>query len=202
MQKNTEQHKSSNLDFDLEQLSAAIDNEDILPKNLLNNNAHTHQTLKNFWHTTHIVQAELQKTKPQLNIQQNTSSIMQALVSEPIFNQKKQARNMQIKHTQTNTIDKFKKWLGLSLPVGITALFMALSIGTHNMHAFKHLQSSNATESLLAENNMHDNSNAYFNLHQKSDVRAYGLMNIANNDDNDDNDDDYIEVAYSQPYVR
>ncbi len=199
-QKNPQENKhlnsGVNLDLTLEHLSAAIDDEDALPHALLDKNTTIHAELNAFWQATHAIKMQMQF--PEFKAQLNTLPIMQALEQEPSLSTAHTVQKVQRKKLSLHHV---KKWLGLSLPVGITALFMGLSIGTHNMHAFKQTQLGLSS---LSTNGLEDNNHkAYFNLHQQSDARPYGLMNIASNDDSDsDMDEDYIEVAYSQPYAR
>jgi len=154
----------------LEQISASMDGEDVLPaeffdeKNLYYKDAHL------LWSSQSLIQQALLKSDKAYNLNTDISNILAQIDKEEQINTVYN-KPLQIKNTLSDTLQRFKKWFNIALPIGVTVAFMGISIITHNAFNIRDIP-----------------SNKYFTAHQNSNVHAYGLANLANLEE-----DDYID---------
>jgi len=152
----------------LEQISAAMDDEDVLPAEFFNLESENYKPAQALWNSKIIIQNTLLHQEQKYTLSNDINNILLKLENEqPIYVNK----TIEINNNVSDTIQRLKKWLNIALPIGITAAFMGASIITHNAFNIKDISSAQ-----------------YFSAHQTNDVHAYSLVSLANLDE-----DEYID---------
>ncbi len=179
----------------LEQLSAAIDAEDNIPKEIFDKNHELKRSADMLWKTQSLINVALNSDSFNFIPSNNLDLIMNKIndieiqnIPVNIINSKQSKLKGIIRHIGIKNIKQnAKKWLNILFPIGITAAFMGLSVSTHNMELFNNSQNLYINSTALTPSEDDKRINMYISAHQRNDSHAYGLVNIANTEDIEDN---------------
>ncbi len=155
----------------LEQISAAIDDEDPLPQEFFDTEHAHYYSMKNIWSTQKIIRQSLIQQEIENNkkisktMAQNYEQILYKIQQqEPIHTNKA----IEINNNISDTLQRLKKFVHIIFPIGITACFLFASLIMHNR----------------LNNNMDDNSEQYFSEHNYNNNQTYNIASIDNIPDN------------------